>query len=66
MLNGKLRDRDEAEHVAARAQTAAVRILDGVKTVGVTAGASTPNWLVDKIVKHLEAIGRDQDAGLKP
>ena len=40
--------------------------LDGVKTVGVTAGASTPNWLIDKIVKHLEAIGRDQDAGLKP
>ncbi|MBK7392613.1 MAG: 4-hydroxy-3-methylbut-2-enyl diphosphate reductase [Chloracidobacterium sp.] len=40
--------------------------LDGVKTVGVTAGASTPNWLIDKIVKHLEAIGREQDAGLKP
>ncbi|MBK8304091.1 MAG: 4-hydroxy-3-methylbut-2-enyl diphosphate reductase [Pyrinomonadaceae bacterium] len=40
--------------------------LDGVKTVGVTAGASTPNWLIDKIVKHLESIGRDQDAGLKP
>ncbi len=40
--------------------------LDGVKTVGVTAGASTPNWLIDKVVKHLEAIGRNQDAGLKP
>mgnify|MGYP003382230503 CR=1 FL=1 len=40
--------------------------LDGVATVGVTAGASTPNWLIDKIVKHLESIGRDQDAGLKP
>ena len=40
--------------------------LDGVKTVGVTAGASTPNWLIEKIVKHLESIGRDQDAGLKP
>lgn len=40
--------------------------LDGVKTVGVTAGASTPNWLIDKIVKHLESIGREQDAGLKP
>ena len=40
--------------------------LDGVATVGVTAGASTPNWLIEKIVKHLESIGRDQDAGLKP
>lgn len=40
--------------------------LDGVKTVGVTAGASTPNWLIDKIVKHLESIGREQDVALKP
>ena len=30
--------------------------LIGVKTVGVTAGASTPNWLIEKIVKHLESI----------
>ncbi|MFM9905555.1 MAG: 4-hydroxy-3-methylbut-2-enyl diphosphate reductase [Pyrinomonadaceae bacterium] len=40
--------------------------LIGVKTVGVTAGASTPNWLIEQIVKQLEAIGRNQDAGLKP
>lgn len=40
--------------------------LDGVKTVGVTAGASTPNWLIDKIVKHLEAIGHEQEVALKP
>ena len=40
--------------------------LIGVKTVGVTAGASTPNWLIDKIVKHLEDIGREQSVGLKP
>ncbi len=40
--------------------------FDGVKTVGVTAGASTPNWLIDKIVKHLEAIGREQKVALKP
>jgi (E)-4-hydroxy-3-methyl-but-2-enyl pyrophosphate reductase len=31
--------------------------LRGAKTVGVTAGASTPNWLIEKIIKHLEAIG---------
>jgi len=30
--------------------------LDGVQTVGVTAGASTPDWLIQKIVKHLEAL----------
>ncbi len=30
--------------------------LIGVKQVGVTAGASTPDWLIQKIVKHLEAV----------
>lgn len=33
--------------------------LRGVTTVGVTAGASTPNWLIERVVKHLESI----DAG---
>jgi 4-hydroxy-3-methylbut-2-enyl diphosphate reductase len=28
--------------------------LKGVETVGVTAGASTPEWLIQKIVRHLE------------
>jgi 4-hydroxy-3-methylbut-2-enyl diphosphate reductase len=40
--------------------------LIGVETVGVTAGASTPNWLIEKIVKHLDDIGRELSAGLKP
>lgn len=40
--------------------------LIGVNTVGVTAGASTPNWLIEKIVKHLEAIGREQPVSLQP
>ena len=40
--------------------------LAGTEKVGVTAGASTPNWLIEKIVKHLEEIGREQSAGLKP
>ncbi|HXG85435.1 MAG TPA: 4-hydroxy-3-methylbut-2-enyl diphosphate reductase [Pyrinomonadaceae bacterium] len=31
--------------------------LRGVERVGVTAGASTPNWLIEKIVKQLEEIG---------
>lgn len=31
--------------------------LKGVERVGVTAGASTPDWLIQKIVKHLEKLG---------
>jgi 4-hydroxy-3-methylbut-2-enyl diphosphate reductase len=30
--------------------------LAGVKTVGVTAGASTPDWLIERVVGHLEAL----------
>ncbi|HEX8137259.1 MAG TPA: 4-hydroxy-3-methylbut-2-enyl diphosphate reductase [Pyrinomonadaceae bacterium] len=31
--------------------------LEGVTRVGVTAGASTPNWLIDQVVERLRAIG---------
>jgi len=31
--------------------------LIGVNRVGVTAGASTPNWLIDQVVKRLREIG---------
>ena len=31
--------------------------LRGVETVGVTAGASTPKWLIEKIIKRFEEIG---------
>ena len=31
--------------------------LHGVEKVGVTAGASTPNWLIERITKRLEEIG---------
>jgi 4-hydroxy-3-methylbut-2-enyl diphosphate reductase len=31
--------------------------LEGVGRVGVTAGASTPNWLIDKVVARLREIG---------
>jgi len=34
--------------------------LIGAERVGLTAGASTPNWLIEKIVKHLEEIGTRQ------
>jgi 4-hydroxy-3-methylbut-2-enyl diphosphate reductase len=33
--------------------------LKNVKTVGVTAGASTPKWLIDEVVERLEKIGND-------
>ena len=32
--------------------------LEGVERVGVTAGASTPNWLIDQVVEKLRAIGQ--------
>ncbi|HKP39027.1 MAG TPA: hypothetical protein VJT71_19370, partial [Pyrinomonadaceae bacterium] len=31
--------------------------LIGAQRVGVTAGASTPNWLIDQVVKRLHDIG---------
>jgi len=40
--------------------------LLGVERVGVTAGASTPKWLIDKIVEHLKSIGKNLDATLAP
>jgi 4-hydroxy-3-methylbut-2-enyl diphosphate reductase len=31
--------------------------LQGARRVGVTAGASTPNWLIEQVVKRLREIG---------
>lgn len=31
--------------------------LQGVRRVGLTAGASTPNWLIEKVSKRLQEIG---------
>jgi 4-hydroxy-3-methylbut-2-enyl diphosphate reductase len=31
--------------------------LKGATRVGVTAGASTPNWLIDQVIKRLRDIG---------
>ena len=33
--------------------------LKGAERVGVTAGASTPDWLIKKVVKRLEGIGNE-------
>ncbi|HEV3471144.1 MAG TPA: 4-hydroxy-3-methylbut-2-enyl diphosphate reductase [Pyrinomonadaceae bacterium] len=35
----------------------------GASRVGVTAGASTPNWLIEKVVARLREIGENQEAG---
>lgn len=32
--------------------------LNDVKKVGVTAGASTPNWLIDQVVERLHQLGK--------
>lgn len=34
--------------------------LQGVKIVGVTAGASTPKWIIDAVLEHLEAINNSR------
>ncbi len=36
----------------------------GAERVGVTAGASTPNWLIDRVIKRLEEIGEVQEKEL--
>lgn len=38
-----------------------VEDLRGVERVGVTAGASTPNWLITQVVEKLQAIGESQN-----
>ena len=38
--------------------------LKGLEKVGVTAGASTPDWLIKKVVKRLEEIGNEKEIAL--
>ena len=38
--------------------------IAGAERVGVTAGASTPEWLIQRIVKHLEELGRANELAL--
>jgi len=40
------------------------RDLEGVERVGVTAGASTPNWLIEQVVERLRAIGSAREPAL--
>ncbi len=39
-------------------------VLEGVDRVGVTAGASTPNWLIDQVVARLHEIGKTSQNGM--
>jgi (E)-4-hydroxy-3-methyl-but-2-enyl pyrophosphate reductase len=38
--------------------------LAGVNRVGVTAGASTPNWLIEQVVERLRAIGKAEESAI--
>ncbi len=38
--------------------------LRNVERVGLTAGASTPNWLIEKVSKRLEEIGKENEMSL--
>ncbi|HVG30092.1 MAG TPA: 4-hydroxy-3-methylbut-2-enyl diphosphate reductase [Pyrinomonadaceae bacterium] len=40
--------------------------LRGARRVGVTAGASTPNWLIEQVVARLKEIGAAQEADALP
>ncbi|HEX8844540.1 MAG TPA: 4-hydroxy-3-methylbut-2-enyl diphosphate reductase [Pyrinomonadaceae bacterium] len=40
------------------------RDLLGVKRVGVTAGASTPNWLIEQVVERLREIGKTEESAV--
>lgn len=40
------------------------RDLETVERVGVTAGASTPNWLIEQVVERLRAIGAAREPAL--
>ncbi len=38
-------------------------VLAGINTVGVTAGASTPNWQIQRVIYRIKEIGRSRAAG---
>lgn len=36
--------------------------FEGAEVVGVTAGASTPDWMIERVIKKIEEIGKLQEA----
>jgi 4-hydroxy-3-methylbut-2-enyl diphosphate reductase len=51
------RDRGSAAHLVAEAAAVDPTWFEGVATVGVTSGASAPEWLVDELVEALRQRG---------
>ena len=47
----------ETHHIETADQLEASWLQD-VSTVGVTAGASTPEWIIDDVIEKLEDLGR--------
>lgn len=39
--------------------------LEGVEVVGVVAGASTPNWMIKRVVRQLEHIARERSVSVR-
>jgi len=39
--------------------------LIGLERVGVTAGASTPDWMIQRVVERLREIDKERKAGRK-
>ena len=37
--------------------------LDGVQRVGITAGASTPNWIIKRVYRELERVSANKETG---
>lgn len=35
--------------------------FEGVKIVGITAGASTPKWIIDEVLEQIESIAKDKN-----
>ncbi len=58
-LLGVCKEQCEKSFLIETADEINIQDLAGVKTVGVTAGASTPEWLIQKIVEHLKSIEND-------
>lgn len=39
--------------------------LEGVRVVGITAGASTPNWVINRVVRRVEGLSLKRSLGVK-
>uniref|UniRef100_A0A7C4MM81 4-hydroxy-3-methylbut-2-enyl diphosphate reductase n=1 Tax=Desulfatirhabdium butyrativorans TaxID=340467 RepID=A0A7C4MM81_9BACT len=39
--------------------------LEGVNVVGITAGASTPNWVINRVVRRVEGLSLKRSLGVK-